>query len=118
MFFIGGILQKEKLLNFYQLFTCPNCKQLTSIKVIMTYSYFHFFFIPIFSWNKRYFIQCENCGSYSEISKDVGKQIEKGIDVRIDESYYHFSTKHKQCSTCGYTTQENFEYCPKCGNKL
>ena len=24
----------------------------------------------------------------------------------------------KKCNYCGYVTEENFEYCPKCGNKF
>ncbi|MEE1218114.1 MAG: zinc-ribbon domain-containing protein, partial [Agathobacter sp.] len=31
------------------------------------------------------------------------------------EGTYH-STKH--CNNCGYETDENFEYCPKCGQKF
>ncbi|MFR4404383.1 MAG: zinc-ribbon domain-containing protein [Agathobacter rectalis] len=24
----------------------------------------------------------------------------------------------KRCSNCGYTTTEDFEFCPKCGRRL
>lgn len=32
----------------------------------------------------------------------------------------HCSTygRYKRCSSCGYETQEDFEFCPKCGQRF
>ena len=120
MFFIGGVGQKQEYLKFFQLVECKCCHQLSSIKIIMVYSYFSFFFIPLFKWNKQYFVECENCKSYAPLDKEIGREIEKGIRTTIDANMLYFQKQNriKQCSNCGYMTQENFDYCPKCGNKL
>lgn len=121
MFFIGGITQKQELLQFNQIIECKNCNQYTQLKVFMVYTYFSFFFIPLFKWGKRYFVQTNCCNSVCELSKETGKAIEQGTITSLDVSSLHFmhtQNNRKVCNICGYTTNENFDYCPKCGNKL
>ena len=120
MFFIGGFGQKEEFLNFNQLMICKNCGQYGQVKVIMVYSYLSFFFIPLFKWNKRYFVQMNCCNATCEINKEIGREIERGTITELNENMLHFQNqpRYKQCSNCGYTTQENFAFCPRCGNRL
>lgn len=119
MFFIGGIAQKQQFLDFNQVIECPNCKEYANLKIIMVYTYFSFFFIPLFKWGKRYFVQTTCCGSMCEIDKEMGSAIEKGTLTSIDTNTLHFyKNSVKTCTRCGYQTSENFAYCPKCGNIL
>lgn len=120
MFFIGGISQKQEYLNFQQLMECKNCNQYTQVKIIMVYTYFSFFFIPLFKWGKRYFVQLDCCKSICELDKETGRQIEKGIITSLDPSSLSFQKTNRiqHCTNCGFQTQENFSYCPRCGNKL
>ena len=50
MFFIGGITQGQKQLQFHQLVVCSQCGAYGRYQVFMTYMCFSFFFIPIFKW--------------------------------------------------------------------
>lgn len=121
MFFIMGISQSEKKLNFDQLVVCKCCSKYGHMEVFMTYTYFMFFFIPIFKWNKRYFVRMNCCNSVCEISTELGKSIEKGEVTSIDSDILNFGPKEnsmRHCSFCGYTTNENFQFCPKCGKEL
>lgn len=121
MFFIMGISDKEVKLNFDQLVICKCCGKYGHIEVFMRYTYFMFFFIPLFKWNRRYYVRMNCCNSVAEISSDIGKGIENGTITSINPDTLQFGGKGytvKHCSYCGFTTAEDFEYCPKCGRKL
>ena len=49
MFFIGvfGIEDKEKEIKIIRNFQCKNCSISNGGKINKTFTYFHFFFIPI-----------------------------------------------------------------------
>ncbi len=121
MFFIMGISQKEEKLKFDELTVCKCCGKYGHIEIYVTYMYFMFFFIPIFKWNKNYFVRMTCCNSVGRLDDEVGKQIEKGQEVSLDINEVEFNIQEnsvKVCSNCGYTTQEDFKFCPKCSNKL
>lgn len=120
MFFIFGISTKEKEIDFSQTIVCSNCGSYGRLEAFMTYSYFSLFFIPIFKWNKKYYIRSTCCGSIYSIDKDLGRDIEIGQRSSIDESDLHpINVNHqKNCSNCSYPIEDNFEYCPRCGEKL
>lgn len=121
MFFIMGISNGEKKLKFDQLEICNSCGQYGHVEVYMTYMYFMFFFLPLFKWKKRYYVRMSCCGTSCEINTEVGKKIEQGELSHISMQDLHFSQKtdrRKQCSSCGFTTTEDFLYCPKCGGRL
>ena len=67
MIFIGGISQGEKILNYTQTVICDICGRYGRYQVIMTYMYFSFFFIPLFKWNKRFYVKMTCCGSVYEL---------------------------------------------------
>ena len=121
MFFIFGISNGEKRLDFNQTMVCPGCGHFGRIEVYMTYMYFSLFFIPIFKWGKRYFVKTSCCNGVCDISKELGQKIEKGQVTEINPGDLQFSFRYrvfKQCTNCGFSTSEEFEYCPKCGNHL
>ena len=57
-------------------------KDLTK-EVYMTYMYFSFFFIPLFKWNKRYFMRNLQGGPDIELPRGIGRQIERGENVNM-----------------------------------
>lgn len=123
MFLIMGVSNGEKLLNYNQNLICPHCGRLTNITVYMTYMSFYLFFIPIFKWNRKYYIRTNCCGADAELDPNVGKAIARGEDVYIkaENLYFYDSYSYnmpKCCSKCGYTTMEDFQFCPKCGNRM
>lgn len=129
MFFIGifGIRNKQKEIRFIDNIQCKNCDKGLRGKLIKTFNFFHFFFIPLFKWNEKYYIICSSCNSIYEIPKDKGKRIEKGEDIEITywdlrdveigygNGYY---TVGNRCTNCGKTLDHDFEYCPYCGVKI
>ena len=98
MIFIGGISQGQKILDYVKTVICDRCGGYGRYQVYMTYMYFSFFFIPLFKWNKRFYVKMSCC----------------------DAVYYDSGTYKtwKKCGNCGYETEEDFEYCPKCGRRL
>ena len=65
MLFIGGISQGRKLLNYARSILCGSCGSTSQCQVFMTYLYFSFFFIPLFKWNKRFYVQMSCCSAYT-----------------------------------------------------
>ena len=124
MFFMMGITDGRKDLNFTQTIICNICGRYGRYNVFMTYTVLSFFFIPCFKWNKHYYVQTSCCGTVYELDSEIGKAIARGEQVeiqpehlsRINQSGYSYNRKH--CSCCGYETSEDFEYCPKCGNRF
>jgi len=114
-----GISDKEKRLDFIQSMVCSTCGSYGSYKAFMTYSYFNLFFIPIIKFVKKYYITTTCCGTVYEISKELGKKIERGENVTINESDLQPLNVHKEktCYNCGSPMEENYEFCPKCGRK-
>lgn len=123
MFFIFGISNGEKELKFNQTMICSRCGQFGRLNVYMTYMYFSLFFIPIFFWNKKYFAKSTCCNTVYSLSSDIGKKIRRGEEVIISENDLIPISGSGQnfagfCPSCGYHTEPDFEYCPKCGRRL
>lgn len=121
MFFIMGINNGEKKLDFIQNFICDKCGKYSSYEVYMTYMTLSLFFIPIFKWGKHYYAKKSCCGAVYEISKEVGRSIEKGENIEITEKDLmnkQFGYKENTCYNCGYALSDEFDFCPKCGNRV
>ena len=123
MFFIMGITEGRKDFEYRQLMTCSLCGAYGRFNVFMTYTVLSLFFIPCFKWNKHYYVQTSCCNAVYELDPEIGKRIAKGEDVKIhQENLTRVMTGRtpatKVCRNCGYMTDEDFEFCPKCGNRL
>lgn len=129
MFLIGifGIENKNKEIMTLKNLNCKKCNKSTSAKLIKNFDFFHIFFIPVFKWNEKYYVVCDQCKAIYNISKDKGKAIENGENVEItywdlqdvDTGIYNNEFYNsKVCSSCGKTVESNFEYCPYCGAKI
>ena len=116
-----GIAQDRKDLDFTQLVTCDICGSYGRYCVFVTYSVLSLFLIPIWKWNRHYYVQMSCCNSIYELNEEIGKRIENGEEVRIEESdltLMNRGSTYKKCFNCGYETREDFEFCPKCGNRF
>ena len=148
MFFFFGIMNDQKDLHFHQPMTCDVCGRMGQYQVFVTYMVLSIFFIPIFKWGRTYYVRTSCCGSLYQLRPEVGRAIEHGENVTIQQTDLYLeqrgqagaqnrqygqhasaeSTQQrlleqqgkwtKVCYNCGYTTTEDFEYCPKCGNKF
>lgn len=122
MFFIMGITEGQKQLDHVQTIICKNCGRYGRYEVIMTYTVLTLFFIPIFRWNRQYFVRSTCCNSLYRLDREVGKRIAGGEKVEIcDRDLQPVSRGNdcwKRCSYCGFATTEDYEYCPKCGRRF
>ena len=117
-----GITQKMKQLEYQKTVICSQCGSYGRYQVYMIYTCLSLFFIPVFSWGRRYQVQMSCCGAVYELKQEVGDRLRHGESTDIRESdltmVQNGRPAVKRCSSCGYQTTENFEYCPKCGEKL
>lgn len=123
MFFIGvmGIDNKEKEVKKINNFYCKGCTQSVKGKLIKSFSYFHFFFIPILKWNQHYYLICENCQSVYEIPKDKGEAFERGEISEIsywDLKELNLNSEYMICNNCGRKIDGEYKFCPYCGSKI
>lgn len=135
MFFIFGISNGEKQLDYNQTIVCPRCGHFGRLNVYMTYMYFSLFFIPIIIWNRKYYAKTTCCNTVYSINPETGKKIRKGEPVVLTEKdlkpaggwgqtggfgqYGGFGRDNGGfCPDCGYPVNPDFEYCPKCGRRL
>lgn len=123
MFFIMGITEGRKDFEYGHLMTCSLCGAYGRFNVFMTYTVLSLFFIPCFKWNKHYYVQTSCCNAIYELNPEIGKQIARGEDVKIRQEdltrvMNGKASAVKVCQNCGYMTDEDFEFCPKCGNRF
>ena len=55
--------------------------------------------------------------------REVEAWIARGEDIEIlpehlTEVQTGWRSRYKRCGNCGFETQEDYEYCPKCGRKF
>ena len=124
MFFMMGITDGRKVFDFTQTVICNICGKYGRYQVFMTYTVLSLFFIPCFKWNKRFYVQTSCCNTLYELDPEIGKRVAKGENLEIMPDnltkvnipgYFH---SYKKCGNCGYETNEDFEFCPKCGVKF
>lgn len=125
MFFIGifGVESKSKEIKEFNNIICKECGRYGAYKLIKKYSFFHFFFIPIFRWGQEYLLLSRCCNSLFAISKEKGKRLEAGEDLEIDFSdltlkYNGGGTRISTCPNCRNQVDLSFEFCPHCRIKL
>jgi len=117
-----GITDGRKDLEYPHMIVCLSCGAYGRYRVFMTYTALSLFFIPCFKWNKKYFVQSSCCGTLFELDAEIGAAIARGEDIEIQDK--HLKPVHsgynslRRCTNCGYETAENFDFCPKCGNRF
>ncbi|HHT41860.1 MAG TPA: zinc ribbon domain-containing protein [Firmicutes bacterium] len=121
MFFIGvfGVQDKSETIKTEQAVTCPVCGAYDRFEVIRVFRYFHFFFIPLWKWNKRFFVRTRCCQRLCALDDEVGRRIEEGQQVVITSEHVHCGEPvQAACSHCGAQLHSSFSYCPYCGNRI
>lgn len=122
MFFIMGINQGRKKLNFDQLVVCRNCGRYGHLEVYIVYSCLSLFFIPVFKWGRSYYVRTSCCDKIVPIDTELGKRIERGqLDSLPDDiipDTFEQRNRREHCSVCGFETEEDYQFCPKCGSRI
>lgn len=117
-----------KPIEYLKTVICSRCGAYGRYQVYMTYLYFSFFFIPLFKWNKKFYVKMSCCGAVYELDPAVGQQLLRGMDTEICEEDLTLvqdgngnpwsGSGKKRCAACGYEAEADFSYCPKCGQPL
>lgn len=126
MFFIGvfGIEEKHKEIRSVQNMVCKDCERMTTYELIEAYNFFHFFFVPIFKWNYRYYLKCRSCTTVFQIPKELGEALKMGKNPPINNEDLNHVFKEEnsisvtRCNNCGREIECKFQYCPHCGHRL
>jgi hypothetical protein len=127
VFFIGifGIEEKEKEIKDFSNVICPNCGRLARAVLYMQYTCFHFFFIPLFKWNRRYYLKLRCCDAVYEAPSDYVQELKDSSFVdftRMQKVSGGFGGTYddffKTCAFCGKTFDKSFSYCPHCGKHV
>lgn len=117
---------------FFIIFVKPREKSLGTFgeyEVMEVGETLYLFFIPVFTWNRQYYAKDAE-GNAFLLSEETGKALRRGEKDRITafdlgeqmnaRGGFDSSTEGilKKCPYCGFTTTENYTYCPKCAEKL
>lgn len=118
MFFFGifGTQNKTRLIKEFSNVICK-CGRLSRIALIEEYMYFHFFFIPIFKWGRKYYAEARCCGRIFEVPPDYADELMKSETIDINR-LREIESPYKICPSCGRYVDSNFRYCPYCGSSL
>lgn len=118
MFFFGifGIQNKVKNVKEFNNVICV-CGRYSHLQLIEEYMYFHFFFIPIFKWGRKYYVEARCCGRMFEVPEDYVDHILNNDDIDLSR-LREIQTPYRVCSNCGKYVDSSFSYCPHCGKEL
>lgn len=116
MFVFITVSPKEKQVNDGEPIICPSCGRMGRAVVFVQSQVFCLFFIPLFSFSKKYTARTTCCHRAFSLTKENGQRIEKG-DVRLQaEDLIRTGYTNDNCTQCGETISPNFRYCPHCGH--
>lgn len=85
MFFTHKYGTKKVLIGVHHPypFQCPECKQFDTIEIFIFGDYYHFWYIPIFPYEKDGRAECSNCNftihsvKFNRQTKELFKEIKK-----------------------------------------
>jgi len=126
MFFIMGINEDQKELAYNgAMIICGTCGRYGRYIVYMTYTVLSLFFIPCFKWNKQYYVRMSCCNTVYRLDPEIGRRIARGENVEILPEHLTREgaggrqwNRTKTCMNCGFTTDEDYEFCPRCGRRF
>lgn len=126
MFFMAGVFPQKKELKYYKTILCSCCSKYGRYEAFMECSVLSLFLIPVFKFNKKIYIRTTCCNSiYLITNKEKASMIEKGQgedlflkdeDMQLIQKGYGCNAV--KCQKCGFEIDDDYKYCPNCGNPL
>lgn len=118
MFFFGifGIQDKVRQIKEFTNIICT-CGRYSSMKLMQSYTYFHIFFIPLFKWNKKYYIDARCCGRIFEVPDDYADELLQSDNVDMGR-LKEINVPYRVCPNCGAQVDSGYRYCPYCGKEI
>ena len=123
MFLLIDVFPREEEIGFNQVRICSRCGKAGAVRVFMICTCLRLFFIPVFRWNYRYIARMECCGDTVELDQETGEAIRRGEITSLDERFFPDHSAYrvpakKVCMGCGFTTEEDWDFCPRCGRRF
>lgn len=118
MFFFGifGVNSKVKNIKEFANTICI-CGRYSRLELMEEYMYFHFFFIPLFKWGRKYFVEARCCSRVFGVPKDYVEDLLIGDAVDI-KRLMEVDVPYKVCSNCNNYVDSHYKYCPHCGKEF
>lgn len=116
LFGIFGIQDKVKQIKEFSNIICV-CGRYSRMKLIEKYTYFHLFFIPLFKWNRKYYVEARCCGRIFEVPDNYIDEILK-TDIPDLNRLREVKSSVRICPGCGHPVDSNYRYCPYCGREI
>lgn len=123
MILFFDILPYNKKLEYHQTIICQQCGHFSRYEVYIVANRFRLFFIPLFTFGKRYAVRTTCCDSLYQLTPEKGKEIAKGQttiildeDLNLQERGTRAATS--QCQYCGQTQVIGSNFCSNCGQSL
>lgn len=73
MFLFIGVFPRERELAVAR-FRCEHCVEEAEQHIIESGSRLWVFFLPLFTFSRRYFLVCSHCGVATEVSRELAKR--------------------------------------------
>ena len=77
-FFMIGITEGVRHLLYDKTVYCRDCDQRTRVRIAMTYTCFSLFLIPLFKWNRHFYVEFACCKRHYELNPELGMRILRG----------------------------------------
>lgn len=124
MFLFFSLEKKQYSLPFDQ---APlyhgHCASQGEMEVFYIGTLLRVFFIPIFTFKKRYFVRMTCCGEVYELEPGLGKKVRRrkiqslALEDLIDLNDYR-QLGQRECPSCGYIVKSRDRFCSQCGSPL
>ena len=106
MILFFDILPYNKKLEYNQTITCQQCGHFGRYEVYVVANRFRLFFIPLFTFGKRYAVRTTCCDSLYQLTPEKGQGIAKGQTTTILEEDLIMQERGtrvatSQCQHCG-----------------
>lgn len=99
---------------------CPLCGNRVRMNVARSYSYFHFFFIPLFKFGVQYFATCPGCASVYGLNRQLGDNIRSGSVTQVNSADLTLMKNNRDglCPGYGHRNPSGSTFCNHCGRSL
>lgn len=77
-FFMIGITEGVRHLLYDKTVYCRDCGCRTRVRIAMTYTCFSLFLIPLFKWNRHFYVEFACCKRHYELNPAIGMRILRG----------------------------------------
>jgi hypothetical protein len=74
MFLFIGVFPREREIAAAS-FRCDHCHEEAAQRIIETGSRLWLFFIPLFTFSRRYVMVCSHCGRATEVSRELATRV-------------------------------------------